>query len=103
MRTQVDEGTLAVLVGEQLQVRISAGDMFTAYNITQHLRHKHPLHNIAHSTVRAMVHYYMNDLVHAGRYETARRVFRGKTAVLYQPASPAHHGGIQGVPLLPLN
>ncbi|HUP26802.1 MAG TPA: hypothetical protein VM409_00075, partial [Chloroflexia bacterium] len=87
MRTPVDDSTLAMLVTEQLQVRISSGDMFTAYNITQMLRHRHPDRHIAHAVVRVLVHRLMEAHIHAGEYDTAQRYFGRRSAVLYRPRS----------------
>ena len=103
MRTYVDPGMLAVLVGEELQVLALSRSKFTAYDVTRALRHKQPHANILHAQVRFLVHQYMDDLVCTDEYWPVLRSFGWKSAIQYEPALRQRRQGIPGVPLLPLN
>lgn len=103
MCRMIDQGTLAVMVCEELQVRISSRGKFTAYDITRSLRHKQPQTDIPHAQVRLMVHHYMDELVCVDEYQAGLRRFGWKTAILYKPAAGQARRGIPGVPLLPMN
>lgn len=103
MRTPVDQGTLAMLICEELQVLALSRSRFTAYDVTRSLRYKQPHANIFHAPVRFLVHHYMDELVCSDEYEAVLRNFGHKTAILYQPSPRRTRRGIPGVPLLPLN
>ncbi len=103
MRIPVDQGALAMLICEELQVLALSRRRFTAYDITRSLRHKQPHANILHTEVRSLVHHYMDELVCSDEYEAVLHNFGYKTAILYQPAPRRTQRGIPGVPLLPLN
>ncbi len=103
MRTPVDQGTLSMLICEELQVLALSKSRFTAYDVTRSLRHKQPHANIQHDSVRFMVHHYMDELVCADEYQAVLHNFGWKIAILYEPAPRQQRRGIPGVPLLPLN
>ncbi len=103
MRMPVNSHTLAMLVIEELEERVSSDGAFTAYDVTRALRRKQPQFDLPHGAVRVLVHHYMNSLVATGHYQAGMRAFGVKRAVLYAPARVEDYPSISGVPLLPLN
>jgi len=103
MRTPVNSHTLAMLVIEELEERVSSDGEFTAYDITRALRRKQPQFDLPHRAVRVLVHHYMNSLVSTGHYQAGMCVIGVKRAILYAPATVEDYKGISGVPLLPMN
>jgi hypothetical protein len=101
----MNSNTLAMLVVEELEHRVSTDKEFTAYDITRAIRRRQPRLDIRHEAVRVLVHHYMNSLIAAGHYQADMRAFGVTTAVQYAPASmgSGSRPSIVGVPLLPLN
>src|SRR5204863_5773062 len=85
MRTAISRGHLAALVRAELQMHINQEHEFTAYNITRALRASHPNFEIAHASVRELVHQNMSGIINSGQYQACLADFGGRIAILYAP------------------
>ncbi len=81
----VDDQALSFLIAEQISTWITAGQMFTAYDITMALRTANPRFIIAHERVRPLVHSVMDSAVVSGLYERERASFNSNQATRYLP------------------
>ena len=87
-RLIIDDTALAHKVAEVVATFITAGQQFTAYDVTQALRKQLRTTDIEHARVRLIVNEGMRRTVvmQTGDWETIDGVeFRGGTARLYRP------------------
>ncbi|ABX07395.1 MAG TPA: hypothetical protein DEF47_00685 [Herpetosiphon sp.] len=81
----VDDQALSLLIAEQIGNWITAGQMFTAYDITMALRIANPRLIIKHERVRPLVHEVMASAVVSGLYERESASFNSNQATRYLP------------------
>ncbi|GAA5530758.1 hypothetical protein [Herpetosiphon gulosus] len=81
----VDDQALSLLIAEQIGNWITAGQMFTAYDITMALRTANPRLIIKHERVRPLVHEVMASAVVSGLYERESASFNSNQATRYLP------------------
>lgn len=86
-RTAISQNDLELLVADQINQRIAAGDIFTAYDITLGLRDANPALDIPHDAVRQAVHGQMEAIVQNQLYVSETASFGSNSALRYVPTT----------------
>jgi len=97
-RTPIAPADLELLVADQINQRTAAGDIFTAYDITQGLRDANPGLQIAHDAVRIVVHAQMQPIVASGIYDRETALFGTSSALRYVPLYSIHPMNLYPMP-----
>lgn len=90
-RTPVTPAALELMVADALARRLTRGDLFTAYDVTQELRAAHPGFDLRHDNVREVVHAQMEAMLAAGIYDRECADFGHASAIRYVPVYAAAH------------
>jgi hypothetical protein len=84
-RTPVTHAALELMVADALARRLTHGDLFTAYEVTQELRAAHPAFDLRHDDVREVVHAQMESIIAARIYDRECADFGHASAIRYVP------------------
>lgn len=84
-RTSISQPDLELLVANELNQQLTAGVIFTAYDVTSALRATHPQIDLPHAAVKQAVHAHMETVVASGLYDREQATFGTATAWRYVP------------------
>lgn len=85
-RNTLSQTDLDLLVANEINRRVAAGDIYTAYDVTSALRAANLGTHIPHDAVRRAVHDQMEPIVASRLYDRESAQFGRSTATRYLPA-----------------